>query len=113
MTMQECVVLSTCPNSDVSRRLAGRLVQEGLAACVNVIPGVESHYLWKGQVECEAEHLLLIKTHQARLDALEAVIREEVPYEVPELIAVPLVAGSEDYLSWMRENIGISRGNKS
>lgn len=106
--MQECVVLTTCPNPEVARKLAERLVSEELAACVNVIPGISSHYRWKGKIECEVEHLLLIKTHQARLEVLEQVLRGVVPYETPELIVLPLIAGSEDYLSWLRKEVGIS-----
>ncbi len=105
--MQECVVLSTSPNPDVARALAQRLVESELAACVNVIPGIESHYRWNGMLECESEHLLLIKTHQARLKALEHMIREMVPYETPELLVLPVMGGSQDYLAWMRKGLGL------
>ncbi|MEY4683594.1 MAG: hypothetical protein RLZ25_53 [Pseudomonadota bacterium] len=109
--MQECVVLSTSPNPDVARTLARRLVELGLAACVNVIPGIESHYRWNGLVECESEHLLLIKTHEARLNALEREIRELVPYETPEFLVLPLKGGSDDYLAWMRKGLGLEIGS--
>jgi periplasmic divalent cation tolerance protein len=105
--MQECVVLTTSPNPDVARVLARRLVESELAACVNVISGMESHYRWKGALECQSEHLLLIKTHEARLNALEHMIREIVPYETPEFLVVPVKDGSKDYLSWMRKGLGM------
>lgn len=108
--MQECVVLTTTPNPDMARALARRLVESELAACVNVIPGMESHYRWGESLQCESEHLLLIKTHEARLDALEHTIREIVPYETPEFLVLPVKGGSEDYLSWMRKGLGLEVG---
>ena len=105
--MQECVVLTTSPNPDVARVLARRRGESELAACVNVISGMESHYRWKGALECQSEHLLLIKTHEARLNALEHMIREIVPYETPEFLVVPVKDGSKDYLSWMRKGLGM------
>jgi len=107
MEMQECVVLTTSPNPDIARALARRLVESELAACVNIIPGMESHYRWKGTLECESEYLLLIKTHEARLTALEHMIREIVPYETPEFLVLPVKESSRDYLAWMRKGLGL------
>ncbi|MEY2696551.1 MAG: hypothetical protein RL333_689 [Pseudomonadota bacterium] len=107
MEMQECLVLSTSPSSELARSLARRLVASELAACVNVIPGVESHYRWNDALECESEHLLLIKTHESRLEQLEHLIREMVPYETPEFLVLPVKGGSQDYLAWMRKGLGI------
>ena len=109
--MQECVVLSTSPDPDTARNLARRLVELELAACVNVIPGIESHYRWNGALECENEHLLLIKTHESRLIALEREIRKMVPYETPEFLVLPMKGGSEDYLTWMRQGLGLEVGS--
>jgi len=106
MEKPECVVLTTSPSPDNARALARRLVELELAACVNVIPGIESHYQWHGVLECESEHLLLIKTHEARLDALESLIREFVPYETPEFMVLPVRNGSRDYLAWIRKSLG-------
>jgi len=108
--MQECLVLSTSPNLEVATALARRIVEAELAACVNVLPAMQSHYRWKGEMECESEHLLLIKTHEARLKELEFVIRELVPYETPEFLVLPVQGGSNDYLAWMRKSMGIEVG---
>lgn len=105
--MLECVVLSTSPSPEVASALAKRLVEAELAACVNVIPGIQSYYRWNGEMSCESEHLLLIKTHEARLQELEIVIRELVPYETPEFLVLPVKGGSNDYLAWMRQGLGL------
>jgi periplasmic divalent cation tolerance protein len=105
--MHECVVLSTCPNAEIAQRMARRLVEERLAACINVAPGIQSYYRWNGVIECDSEHLLLIKTHQARLDAVEKVIRDISPYETPEFLVLPVLGASGDYLVWMRESLGL------
>lgn len=96
------VVLCTCPEGTPAARLAEALVGEGLAACVNRLPGVVSHFRWEGRVQQETEALLLIKTTRARLAALTARVLELHPYELPELIAVPVTGGLEEYLDWVR-----------
>ena len=83
-------------------RLAQLLVERQHAACVNLVPGVESVYRWEGQVETAGEVLAVIKTTRAAYPALEAVLREEHPYEVPEVLALPVAVGSEAYLEWVR-----------
>ncbi|RLB54062.1 MAG: divalent-cation tolerance protein CutA [Deltaproteobacteria bacterium] len=97
------LVLVTAPNDDVAARLARGLVEGGLAACVNVVPGVRSFYVWKGALEEETEVQLLIKTRRERFDELAAWIGEHHPYEVPEILAVPIENGSPAYLTWVRE----------
>ncbi len=97
------LVLVTAPDDDVAARLARGLVEGGLAACVNVVPGVRSFYVWKGTVEEETEVQLLIKTRSERFDELAAWVREHHPYEVPEILAVPIENGSPPYLTWVRE----------
>lgn len=84
------------------RRIANALVEEGLAACVNRVPLVQSVYKWQGQVCQDGEELLLIKTTADRLQALEARVRELHSYDVPEVMAVPFSSGSRDYLEWAR-----------
>lgn len=98
------LVLNTCPDGETARRLAEALVEEKLAACVNILPGLSSVYRWKGAVEHEAEHLLLIKTTAGRYPELEQAIRARHPYEVPEIIALPLSAGSAPYLDWVSDS---------
>ncbi len=98
------VVLCTCPDEETAARIAHTLVTEGLAACVNRLAGVVSTYRWQGQIEEDSEQLLVIKTARARLDAIERRIGELHPYELPEVIAVPIDAGSEAYLEWLVNN---------
>jgi len=92
---------STCPDLANARTLARTLVDECLAACVQIVPGVESIYRWQGQVEQACEHLLLIKTSKARWPLLRARVLELHPYEVPELIALDVHEGAPAYLAWL------------
>jgi periplasmic divalent cation tolerance protein len=98
------VVLVTCPSRKVGEKLAQALVQERLAACVNVIPGLTSIYRWGGKICRDAEALLLIKTRQVRLPALTRRVKALHPYSIPEIIALPLAGGSATYLSWVRDS---------
>ena len=96
--------LCTCPDAASAQKLAETLVGERLAACVNRLPGVLSTYRWQGEVNTDNEELLLIKTTADRLPALERRVLELHPYEVPELIAVPVADGHAAYLDWVREH---------
>jgi len=93
------------PNEDVGRSLARGLIEERLAACVNIIPRVISVYEWKEKVEEENEALLLIKTSKERLDELTAFVKRKHPYELPEVIAVPITDGSDAYLLWVQSQV--------
>jgi periplasmic divalent cation tolerance protein len=95
------VALATAPDADTAARIARALVEERLAACVNLVPGVRSIYRWQDRVEEDAEVLLVIKTHAARVDALAARLRALHPYELPELVALPVAAGLAPYLDWV------------
>lgn len=95
------IALCTCPDAGVADRIAATLVDEGLAACVNLVPGLTSIYRWQGEIQRDAEVLLLIKTCEARLPELTHRVRELHPYELPELIAVPVSGGLPDYLEWV------------
>jgi len=99
------VVLCTCPEGPPAARLAEALVAERLAACVNRLPGVVSIFRWEGQVQQDSETLLLIKTTQARLPALTERIRSLHPYELPEVVAVPVLGGLDEYLDWVRASV--------
>jgi periplasmic divalent cation tolerance protein len=105
MTGETIVVLTTCGNDEDASSLARALIERRLAACVNAISKVASTYRWKGEIQQDQETLLIIKTTAARLSALERAIREHSKYEVPEVIALPVVAGSQDYLGWVRESV--------
>lgn len=97
------VVLCTCPDDTTARGIATALLAEELAACVNCVAGIRSMYRWEGQIRDETEVLLVIKTSAARYAALETSIRVHHPYELPEIIALPVVAGARDYLDWIRQ----------
>jgi periplasmic divalent cation tolerance protein len=96
----------TCPDADSARRIAETLVAERLAACVNRLPGIASTYRWQGEVTTDSEHLLLIKTTAARFEALRTRLLTLHPYDLPELIAVPVEHAHAPYLAWVREATG-------
>lgn len=103
------IVLSTCPDEETAQRLASRLVEHNLAACVNVLPGIRSFYRWQGRVESDPELLLLAKTSRERYPAVEEAIRAAHPYELPEVIFVPIAAGLAGYLEWLGESLAAPR----
>ena len=98
---EHIVALSTLGSEEEAVRLARTLVERRLVACVNVLPGVRSLYRWEGRVADDREVLLIMKTRTERYEALSAAIEELHPYDVPELISVPLHGGSAGYLSWV------------
>ncbi|XP_077645124.1 protein CutA [Lonchura striata] len=95
----------TCPNVSVATELARALVQQRLAACVNIIPGVTSVYTWQGKLEEDSEVLLMIKTRSSRVPALSDFVRSRHPYEVPEVLALPVAQGNPPYLRWVRHSV--------
>jgi periplasmic divalent cation tolerance protein len=99
------VVLSTCASAEEAERLARRLIDDRLAACVNVLSPVRSFYRWKGAVEDSAEWMLVIKTTRDKFDALRAAVESAHTYELPEVIAIPVVEGSPNYLSWIEREL--------
>lgn len=99
------VVLCTCSDEDEARRIARELVEARLAACVNILPTVESIYRWQGQVEEARETLLFIKTTAERIPELQQRIIHLHSYEMPEIIALPVSAGSDKYLAWIKERV--------
>lgn len=99
------VVLCTAPDAEVAATLARSLVTQRLAACVNVVPGLTSHYHWDGRLQEDAELLLLAKTDAGRVEALIAAIEHEHPYECPEAVALPVQRGSARYLDWIGRSL--------
>ncbi|MBF0155076.1 MAG: divalent-cation tolerance protein CutA [Magnetococcales bacterium] len=95
------IVYCTVPDGALADALSGTLVQEGLAACVHVFPVGKSVYVWEGKLERSTEHLLMIKSRQALYPRLQARLRELHPYQVPEILAVPVTAGLPEYLTWL------------
>jgi periplasmic divalent cation tolerance protein len=102
---QARIVLTTAANPEEAGRLARTLVEEGLAACASLIPGVESIYRWKGQVESATETMLVIKTGPDQLADLEARLHELHSYETPEFLVLRVEAGSQPYLDWLQGSL--------
>lgn len=94
-------LLVSVPDSDVGRKLARALVQEKLAACVQILDGMTSVYMWQGAQEESTESLVLIKTRSSLVDRVTQRVLELHPYDVPEVVALPIVGGSTKYLSWL------------
>ena len=100
--MPALLVTCACPDRDAADALARLLVEQRLAACVQVLPGVRSTYRWEGAIECADEALLLAKTWDDRLEALVAALQAAHPYALPEIMAVPAAGGLAAYLDWVR-----------
>lgn len=100
-----CMVLTTCATQEEARKIASLIVGEHLAACVQ-ITGITSFYEWKGAVNTESEHLLLIKARADRYGDIESLILKNHSYEVPEIVMVPIERGSASYLAWIDEMSG-------
>lgn len=96
------IVLTSCNSSEIASSIADSLVSSKLAACVNIVNGVESVYHWQGKIERDKEILLIIKTRQSLFSQVEQVIQELHDYELPEIIAVPIEAGEKNYLNWIQ-----------
>ncbi len=99
------LVFTTFPNLEIARQIATALVEKQLAACVNLLSTATSIYRWEGKIESESEIPALLKTTRAGFSALEAELRELHPYDVPEIVAVPIEEGSGTYLAWIRANV--------
>ncbi len=98
-------VFCTVPDRGQAEKIAKQLVKEKLAACCNIVPGLTSVYRWQGEIQQDAELLLILKTTAAAMPALEKRIKELHSYEVPEIIALPILTGNSDYLNWIEENV--------
>ena len=98
---EKIVVFSNCGSEEEAMRVARTLGSAGLAACVNVVPGICSVYRWKGEIEQESEWMLVIKSSRPLFDRLQAELRKVHSYETPEVLALPVVDGSADYLAWL------------
>ncbi len=99
--METLLVLTNCPDEEVANTIALAVVEARLAACVNILPRVQSIYRWQGRVESATEMPLFIKSTATSYPALEALIRERHPYDVPEIIALPVTQGLPAYLNWV------------
>ena len=101
--MSACLCFCTCPDDATARRIADALVEERLAACVNVLPGLRSVYRWQGAIQRADEVLLLVKTTRERVEPLTARVASLHPYELPEVVAVEVAGGLAAYLDWVEE----------
>jgi periplasmic divalent cation tolerance protein len=99
------IVLCTCADREQAERIADRLIEQHLAACVNILPGVQSIYRWQGAVESAAEVLMLIKTDSAHSNEVQSTIAGLHSYEVPEFLILPVSGGSEAYLAWLKASL--------
>jgi periplasmic divalent cation tolerance protein len=106
MASGDMVAFVTCGSHDEARAIAEKLISERLAACVNVLAGVESCYRWQGEVNWDSEFLLMIKTTADYLAEVQKTVMTLHSYELPEFIAVGIDAGSPDYLEWIRDAVG-------
>jgi periplasmic divalent cation tolerance protein len=103
-TRKARIVFVTAPDLAVARKLARKILEARVAACVNLVPRLESHYWWQGKIEKSAEVLLLIKTERQTLRALEKLVLANHPYDTPEFVVLPIESGNERYLAWLGEN---------
>lgn len=104
--MKEIVIIITASNEDEARRIAGALLEDRLVACVNIHPKIRSLYWWEGRIQDEDEAMLIIKTKRALFGEIVKKVKEVHSYTVPEIIALPIIEGSEDYLRWIQEVTG-------
>ncbi|MEM3832631.1 MAG: divalent-cation tolerance protein CutA [Thermoprotei archaeon] len=103
--MQPIVVFITCPNVFEGQRITKILIENKLAACINLVKDIKSVYWWKGNIETSNEVLLIVKSDAKILDKLIEVVKSNHSYTVPEIIAIPIVGGNQDYLKWINEII--------
>ncbi|KAF0177852.1 MAG: periplasmic divalent cation tolerance protein [Nitrospirae bacterium] len=101
--MDYIVVFITAPNEEEAAKMARVLVEEKLAGCVNIVRSISSIYSWQGKTEDDSEALMICKTKKSLFDALKERVIQLHPYTVPEIVALPIIAGSEKYLDWLRE----------
>jgi periplasmic divalent cation tolerance protein len=95
------IIFCTCPDNISAENIARLLVQNQLAACVNIVPGITSIYTWEGKVESAQEHLLIIKAGSLNYQSIESAIHKHHPYQLPEIIAIPVERGLPEYLNWI------------
>ncbi|MBI4040644.1 MAG: divalent-cation tolerance protein CutA [Deltaproteobacteria bacterium] len=100
--MKPMVIFVTVPSKKVGQEIATLLLKERLAACVQILPGLESHYLWQKKICCDAECLLLIKSQKSRFQKLKKIILANHPYQIPQVVAIPITMGHAKYLQWMK-----------
>jgi periplasmic divalent cation tolerance protein len=101
--VEAIVVYITAPNEDEAAKIAKTLIEEKLAACVNIVPEIRSIYSWQGKIEDEKEVLMIVKTRLRLFNALKTKVLTMHSYTIPEIIALPIVDGSDEYIKWLKE----------
>ena len=101
------IILVTCPDVKTAKRVASSIIRKRLAACVNIITGVRSVYRWKGKVEETTEKLLFIKSSRRLLNKITQDVKQNHPYQIPEIIALPIIGGSREYLQWLAKETSL------
>jgi periplasmic divalent cation tolerance protein len=99
------VLFITTANAEEARRIADVLLNERKAACVNIVPGVSSFFWWQGKVDSAQENLLIVKTKASALNQIVSLVKEHHSYDVPEIIALPIIGGNRDYLEWLGKEV--------
>lgn len=105
LSSQPLLVFSTCPDEAVARRIAEAALDARLAACVHLFPSVWSYYRWQGRIQQDTELTLLMKSNSRRYPALQALVLSLHPYEMPEIVAIPISNGLPGYLRWLEESV--------
>ncbi len=113
MTADYVVVFATVESEEQGKRIAEVLLEKKIIACANIVKGVDSHYWWKGRVEHSAELILVMKSRAELLEEIVKVVKENHSYEVPEVVALPIVGGNPDYLRWIDETVEVRRRGES
>ena len=109
MAERVLLALSTFPDAEIARRISNQLVSERFVACANILPAIESIYRWKERIESGNETLVLFKLSEDRQSAFQDKLRSLHPYDIPEIIFVPVTGGLPEYLQWVAENCGQAR----
>jgi periplasmic divalent cation tolerance protein len=105
MRKSSIIVMVMCASREEARNIAGRLLKKRFVACANISSGIASKFWWKGKIDTAAETLLMMKTLKANFKKVEAEVKRFHSYEVPEIIAMPIIAGSREYLNWIAANV--------
>ena len=105
MAIEAIVVFVTVSSEKEAQKISDKLIKKKLVACVNIIPGIQSVFKWKRKIYQEEELLLIMKSSLSKFDEIASEVKHHHSYEVPEIIALPIIAGAEDYLQWVEESI--------
>jgi periplasmic divalent cation tolerance protein len=105
---EACAIFTTCGSEEIALTIASTLVDQGYAACVNILPGIKSYYNYKGETQYDEEVMLIIKTTKAQFEVVSQTITDLHTYEVPEILMFPVEAGATPFLQWLQQSVGSS-----